>query len=129
MSNPTWQDITPLPKSILLYFGDDPDYSAEQIEAAYRLLQRQAEEHAGDPLLCRRKDITGAEVLAILERKPTLELYHYTMYQYWLAKDWWDRADKAARRAVTRVDPLEWQFLAGVECSTITRDLLNARLI
>ncbi len=69
MSNPTWQDITPLPKSILSYFGNDPDYTAEQIEAAYRLLRQQAAEVEDNPLLCRRADITGAEVLAVLEHE------------------------------------------------------------
>ncbi len=67
MSSPTWQDITPLPQSILSYFGGDPDYSPAQIEAAYRLLQHDAEQLADDPVLCRRTDITGADVLAVLE--------------------------------------------------------------
>jgi hypothetical protein len=58
------------------------------------------------------------------------ELYQASMEEYRAVCNWWNAMSTEERRkAISRVEPLFWNYLTGIERWTIVRDAINGGLM
>lgn len=56
-------------------------------------------------------------------------MYQNSMREMRAAADWWKAATGKEREESSTVQPLDWQFLIGMERQIVTMDLLNRGVI